>query len=93
MTDHEARIRSLEQAVYTVAVAVRDLQLRIVLESSLTNVRLCEGATRHATLTEDLHLTQAQCAKGFTALTGLLHALLRSLQDDRPDEWGDFVEF
>lgn len=90
MTDLEARIVALEQSLYVVAVALRDMQTRLALESSLTHVRLCECAQRDATLDESMSQVMRQCVDGFGAITLALQAIRWRLgDDDGPTDWRD----
>ncbi len=89
MTELESRIVALEQSLYVVAVALRSMQTRIELESSLTHARLCECAKRDATLDEAMTRAMEQCVDGFGAVTLALKAIRWRLGDDESTDWRD----
>jgi hypothetical protein len=93
VTDTEARLQALERSVLILAEAVRSLQVHFILESSLTNVRLCERATQHAILEENVATMGSQSIEGFSAVTMALKAVMRRLSDG-DDGWrSDATDF
>lgn len=86
MTDTEARLQALEQSVYVLARAIQSLQIQQTLESSLTNMRLCERAARHEMLEENVATMGLTSIEGFSAVTMALQAVMRRLSDG-DDGW------
>jgi hypothetical protein len=84
MTDLESRVQALQHYVLVLATALKNMQMRQELESSLTNVRICECVQRDDTLIKE-------CTQGFLAITTLLQGINRRLSDG--PEWNsDFDE-